>query len=199
MSDRSKWHKQVRVKLAGEIGVVWPETVQLLMEHYDRNCADKGLVMLKFKVDGLPISLNHMYEKGEGSAYVKAGTPGAFQDKSGRWRKRGTGPSHRLRQEVIDWRIVVMEAMGELRWKWKPTGVTAAMLLFESPYWITGRRTIREMDADNKTKPALDAVQHATEVPDELHWQIHVFKLLSKRQRTTIFLYDLGDIVEHYY
>lgn len=189
----------MRVKMSGQIGNVWPEAAQILIEHYQKKCANSGLVSLNFQVDGLPISLNHMYEKGAGSGYVKQGTPGAFQDNKGRWRKKGTGPSHRLRQEVLDWRVVLMEAMGRERWKWKPTGVTAAILFFESPNWLNARRQVREMDADNKIKPALDAVQHATETPDELHWQIHTFKLLSKRSRTTIHLYDLGDLVEYYY
>lgn len=178
---------------------MYPEVVELLSTHYDQKCAATGKQILKFTVDGLPPSLNHMYEKGEGAGYVKAGTPGAFQDKRGRWRKKGVGASHRLKKEALDWRLVTMEAMGPLRWQWKPTGVTAAILMFESPYWLNGKRQVREMDADNKAKPALDAVQHATEIPDELHWQLHVFKVLSKRQRTTIFLYDLGDVIEYYY
>lgn len=199
MKERSTWHNPVRVKMAGQLGVVWPEVTQILVEHYTKLCETKGLVHLKFQAGGLPISLNHQYVKGKGSSFCKPGTEGAFKDKSGRWRKKDTEVRHRLRQEAIDWRIVVMEAMGRDRWKWKPTGVTAAILLFESPQWVTARRTVREMDADNKTKPALDAVQHATDVPDELHWQLHVFKVLSKRKRTTIFLFDLGDLIEYYY
>ncbi len=198
MNERSTWKNKIRLKMAGELGIVWPETAQLLIQHYAERAKSNGLVALKFRIDGLPISLNHMYEKGRGSAYCKPGTPGGFVDKSGRWRKQGEFQT-RLRKEVIDWRIVVMEAMGHDRWKWKPTGVTAALILFESPNWVTSRREVRQMDADNKTKPALDAVQHATEIPDELHWQLHVFKVQSKRARTTIFLYDLGDVVEYYY
>lgn len=179
--------------MAGELGNVWPEEAQLLNLHHQKKCNDRGLIWMQFQVDGLPISLNHMYK--EGLAYCKPETPGAFQDKSGRWRVR----NKQLKSEATDWRIVLMNAMGPLRWKWKPTGVTAALVLFETPYWITAKRTVREMDADNKTKPLLDAIQHATEVPDELHWQFYVFKVLSKRQRTSVFLYDLGDVVEYFY
>lgn len=134
-----------------------------------------------------------MYD--EGLQFCKEGTPGAFQDKQNRWRVR----SKQLKPEVIAWRTVLTEAMGDLRWKWTPKGVTAAVILYESPAWLNVRREVRENDLDNKVKPALDAIQHATETPDELFWQLHVFKALSKRNRTTIFLYDLGDIVEHYY
>jgi hypothetical protein len=189
----TKWKKQIRVKMAGELGKVWPEEAQLLMHHHEKKCNERGLVHLRFRVDGTPISLNHMYK--DGLAFCQPDAPGAFQDKAGRWRKR----SHELRPEVIDWRVVVMEAMGEDRFKWKPTGVTAALILFETPLWLTQKREVREMDVDNKTKPALDAVQHATDIPDELHWQLYVFKVLSKRIRTTICLYDLGDLAEYYY
>ncbi len=185
--------------MAGAFGTVWPETAQLLMNHYKEKCTNRGLVQLYFQVGGLPISLNHMYEKGFGSEFCKPEDPGAWKGTDGRWRKRATEERTRLRKEAIDWRVMVSEAMGEDRWKWKPTGVTAAMILFETPRWLTYKRQVREMDADNKTKPALDAVQHATETPDELHWQIHIFKVQSKRERTHIFLYDLGDVVEYFY
>ncbi len=95
--------------------------------------------------------------------------------------------------------MVLTESMGEKRWQWKPTGVTAALILFETPLWLTAKRLVREMDVDNKVKPALDAVQQATDIPDELYWQLHVFKVLSKRPRTYFFLFDLGDVVEYYY
>lgn len=187
------WTRQMRTKIAGELGRVWPESALLLMEHFARRCDDRGLIRMHFQVDGLPLSLNHQYK--EGLAFCKQGTPGAFQDKTGRWRVR----SRRLRPEATDWRTVLTESMGPLRFKWKPTGVTAAVLLFETPYWLTGRRTIREKDIDNLVKPTMDAVQQSTEIPDELHWELHPYKVLSKRQRTTVLLYDLGDVVDYYY
>jgi hypothetical protein len=193
VKKRIQWNVPIRTKLVGQLGVVFPEVASLLIEHYQKNCSQKGLIHLNFKVDGLPLSLNHQYD--QTLPYCKEDTPGAFQDKAGRWRVRST----KLKADAMDWRLVLMEAMGTDRWKWKPTGVTAAILLLETPYWLTQKRLVREMDADNKTKPIFDAVQYATETPDELHWQFHVFKVLSKRQRTTIFLYDLGDVVEYYY
>lgn len=186
--------------MAGQLGQSWPETAQLLMEHFQNKCDLRGLVRLNFQVDGLPLSLNHQYISGTPAVYCKPDDPGAFKDKAGRWRKKSSaGFRHTLRPEALDWRMLVVEAMGRQRWLWKPTGVTAALILFESPYWLTGKRQVRENDIDNKTKPALDAVMHATEVPDELHWQLHVFKVQSKRQRTSIWLFDLGDVIESYY
>lgn len=187
------WTRQMRVKMGGQLGPAWPETARVLIDHFENQGKEKGLESMWFHVHGLPMSLNHQYR--QDLRFCKEGTPGAFQDKQGRWRVR----NNRLRPEVISWREVMVECMGDLRFKWKPTGVSAAILLFESPNWLDGRRQVREKDADNLTKPTFDAVQHATEVPDELHWEFHVYKLLSKRQRTTIFLYDLGDVVEYYY
>lgn len=187
------WARQMRVKMAGQLGKVWPETADLLIKHFETICTEKGLDSLAFQVHGLPVSLNHQYR--QDLMFCKVGTPGAFQDKQGRWRVR----NNRLKPEVKDWRNVLSECMGDLRFKWKPTGVCVAILLFESPHWLDGRRQVREKDADNLVKPALDAVQQATGIPDELNWQCHAFKVLSKRQRTTFFLYDVGDVIEYYY
>lgn len=187
------WPKQMRVKISGKLGSSLPESARILVDHFEHKSKELGLQSLWFYVHGLPISLNHQYK--QDLKFCTPKTPGAFQDKQGRWRVR----NNRLRPEVLDWRKVVIECMGDLRFAWKPQGVSAAVLLFESPYWLDQRRMVREKDADNLIKPAIDAVQHATSVPDELHWQFHVYKILSKRQRTTIFLYDLGDVVEYYY
>ena len=187
------WARQMRVKIAGQVGDVLPDLARLITHHLDRRCDEQGLVRVKFQVDGIPISLNHSYD--EGTAFCREGTPGAFQDKNGRWRAY----NKRLKPAVLNWRAVAAESIGQLSGKWQPTGATVAVLLFESPYWLTLKREVREKDVDNLIKPTLDAIQQASGIPDELHWQVHAFKLLSKRQRTTIFLYDLGTIVEYYF
>ena len=189
----AKHDKKMRVKIAGELGKVYPPAVEVVKNYYHAQCQERGLCFLEFRVDGLPRSLNHQYE--DGLSFCKPGTPGSFQDKQGRWRVR----NYRLKSDVLDWRNVVSETLGERKYEWQPTGITAAILLFEGPHWLTARRLVREEDADNKAKPTFDAIEKATGVPDELHWQFHVFKVLSKRRRTSIFLYDLGDVVEYYY
>lgn len=183
----------MRTKLAGEFGKVLPANALLNIEYYQTISKSNGLINMKFTFDGLPMSLNNHYDIA--TKYCKPGTPGAFRDNQGRWRQR----SHKLKPRAIDWRMVVQETMGQERWKWQPRGVTAAILLFESPEWIKKDHTVRPMDADNRVKGTFDAVQAATEVPDELMWQFHVYKVLSKRTRTTIFLYELSDVVEYYY
>lgn len=182
----------MRVKLGEELGKVYPPNCQVNIDFYEEHCKKLGLQSMKFKVDGLPRSLNNQYDMT--TKYCKAGTPGAFLDGKGRWRVN----SRRLRPEAYDWRIVVMDAMGSKRFDWRPTGVTAAILLFESQEWLHKNRKVRAKDADNLAKPAFDAIQSATETPDELHWEFHVYKVLAKRPRTTVMLFDLGDVISYF-
>lgn len=186
------WNQQMRVKLSGELGKVYPENCQVNMDYYMKRCRQLGLINLEFRIDGLPMSLNHQHEMG--TKYCKPGTPGAFQDGKGKWRVR----SNRLKPRVMDWRLIVMETMGAARFEWRPTGVTAAILLFESNEWLHKNRKVRAKDADNLAKPAFDAIQFATETPDDLHWEFHVYKVLAQRPRTTVMLFDLGDVVDFY-
>lgn len=169
--------------MAGELGQVWPETVQMVLQHLVGNAKNHGRQWFHFRVNMLPKSLNKMYLKGR-----------SFKNKQGQQKT-----TFRLHPDIETFRVEVCQAMGIKRWQWKPTGVTAAVILLESQFWLTQKREIREKDADNLVKPILDAVQNATEVPDELHWQLHVFKLPSKWNRTTVYLFDLGDLVEFYY
>ncbi len=183
---RIKWQKIMRVKLAGQLGETYPEVMQLLLNYYNTNSENKGLLKMGFKCHDLPISLNHMYLRNR-------------DFKGGQFKADGSQKkAYRLHPSIHEYRLLVMEALGQDRWKWKPTGVTAAIILLESPHWLTQRRQVKEEDADNKVKPIFDAVENATETPDELHWQFHVFKIFSKWRRTTVYLFDLGDVVEFY-
>lgn len=168
----SKPTRRVRTKIAGELGKTWPELAQIILNYYISRARDRGLCSVHFQVRDLPISVNHMY--GRSGARI--------------W----------LKPEAENYRLMVLEALGTKRWSWKPSGVTAAVLLLESPKWITKRLEVREMDADNRVKPIFDAIEVATETPDELHWQFHVFKIASKWTRTSVYLFDLGDVVEWY-
>lgn len=185
--------KQVRVKMAGELSKVLPPTASIVINALQAQCESAGRIHLKFTCPGLPPSLNRMYERS--TPFCKPDTPGSFQDRQGRWRVQ----SQKLTPKAIEWKLLLVQAMGQLWHKWTPSGVTAAVLLFESPYWLTAQRVVREIDVDNRVKIVFDAIQQATGTKDELHWNFYVEKILSKRQRTTIFLFDLGDIVEYYY
>lgn len=160
--------------MAGELGKVWPELAQIILQHYLKKCKDFDRPTLHFQVDGLPMSLNHQYKKNKNGGF-------------------------RLDPKILDYRMRVCEALGLRRFNFNKTSTYAAVLLLESPLWLTSKREVRQMDADNRVKAILDSCEHAMDLPDELCWNHSVFKVQSKRERTTVYLFDLGDIVEHYY
>lgn len=122
-----------------------------------------------FEIPELPPSLNHQYGR------------------------RADG-GNCLKQHVKDFRMSVLCSIGQKRWR--PEGVFAAVILFESPGWITKAHLVRIVDVDNKVKPLLDAIEKATQTPDELVWHAHIFKIVSAKTRTITHLFDLGDIID---
>lgn len=104
----------------------------------------------------------------------------------------------RLTKETKDFRTLVKMAIGANKFGFKCGGTVAVLIFLESPKWITLKHTVREMDTDNRIKPTLDAVKEAIGVPDETNWELHVWKLASKNTRTTVHLFDLGDVVNFY-
>lgn len=178
--DRELWPVKMRVKLVGELGKELPLTARFLFNQLYDHCRLKGLKTLTFQVNRLPTSANAMYRKRRGDFGPK-------------------GKQFYLSPDAEEFRALTIEALGERRWSWKPTGVTAAIALYESPYWISKTHRVRENDVDNRAKCTFDAVKIATNVPDELHWELHLYKLLSKRTRTTVFLFDMGEVLEYFY
>jgi Holliday junction resolvase RusA-like endonuclease len=72
------------------------------------------------------------------------------------------------------------------------------MILLESPRWITKKHTIRAMDLDNRVKPMLDAIKESINSPDETNWELHVYKVASKKEQTTVAIFDLGDVINYH-
>lgn len=164
---------------------MFPSTANMLFDHFEGLAQRSNLSRIAFEVSGLPLSLNHQYQTSV--RYRK--------DESG--KKKGYVRKN-LKPEVEDYRWIVKAAVSRLGEKWKPTGVTAAIILFESPIWLTKAHFPRQKDADNLVKPVLDATEKATNVADELHWEFHVYKMASGRERTVVYLFDLGPVVEYY-
>ncbi len=73
-----------------------------------------------------------------------------------------------------------------------------AMVFLQSPHWITQKHTMRDMDGDNRLKPLFDAIECCTGQRDNANWQHHCYKLASNIERTTVYLFDLGDLIEYY-
>lgn len=149
-----------------------PRTARLLYSALRSGCPPP----LFFSVPELPINSNDQLRRG---------------------RVVGTGaPIMYLRKEVDEWRRLVLEAIVKRGDEWRPRGVTCAILVLESPRWLTKERRPRAMDCDNRYKSFGDAVEAATLVQDHTTWEIHVYKLASTRTRAVGILFDLGCEVE---
>lgn len=169
--------KKVRIKTVAKLGDYWPPAARAVLAHYELRRRESNLPTTCFAVDSLPISLNNQYIKG---------------------RTWGGKTNFRLHPEQEVFRQLVAYAMGPKKLDWLPTGTVAAVILFETPEWIKQDYTVSTRDVDNLIKPLLDAVKVCSGMPDELAWQLHAFKLVSKRTRTSVYLFDLGDVVEYF-
>lgn len=147
-----------------------PATLRYLIEGYERDGIKRGF--LKFMVPEAPPTVNHMYQH----------------------TRRGTF----LTKEVQNFRRHVHFALAASGQKFICTGTMAMIICLETPYWVTKKSTIREMDCDNRIKPVIDAVKLSLQIPDETVWELHVYKMPSKKIQTTVYLFDLGDIVDVY-
>jgi Holliday junction resolvase RusA-like endonuclease len=175
-SKKSNSEIKIRLNTTDKISDAMPVMAKTLIDYYTAQCVATGKCHVSFSVEGMPKSVNHQHV-----TVRRQGRPIVF-----------------LSPEAKVFRQQAYYAMGSKRKDWKPTGVTCAVLIFESPQWVTKKLAVRKMDCDNRIKPVFDAIQEATGSPDELHWNIHAFKIASHRERTTAFLFDLGDIVDYY-
>lgn len=153
-----------------EFGVDVPPTARLIFD-WAFGEEQRGRNSLSFSVAELPPTLNHMYQQ--------------------------VGHRRVLADETRVFREMVAYAIGGRRRGWSPSQVMA-LIFFESPYWLTKKNTMRDADGDNRVKPLFDAIQHCVDVPDYTNWEFHAYKLASSRVKTSVYLFDLGDIVDWY-
>jgi Holliday junction resolvase RusA-like endonuclease len=157
-----------------------PSTIKLILNHYQALATLTGRASLCFTVPILPLTTNHdkraAINKATGKAFIYT------------------------KSEAKEIKRAVEVAMMPLRSKWtdRGTGTLAAVLIWESPLWMTKAHGLRERDVDNPVKPMLDAIKEASANPDHKFWDLHVFKVQSKQTRAHVYLYDLGEIVEVY-
>lgn len=159
----------IRLRTVGTLGLVFPPTAQLIL-NWALAAAHRKQV-LSFAVPSLPPSVNHIYE-------------------TGRHGKRILTP------ECHAFRLQVKQAIHGFNWR--PTGQLIGINFYQSPHWITKRRTIRPMDADNRAKALYDAIEGATGVNDSRLWEYHSYKIPSPRVQTSVYVIDLGDIIDWY-
>lgn len=160
----------IRVRTIGQLGLAFPPTAQLILNWAHANRPQSQILSLA--VPALPPSVNHMYLPGR---------PG----------------QRRLSPEALAFRELVRESIGDER-KWRPFGSLLAVCFYSSPHWITKRREIRKMDVDNRQKALLDAIGHATGVNDCRFWEYHAYKIAAAQVQTSVYVVDLGNIVEWY-
>jgi len=101
-----------------------------------------------------------------------------------------------LDPRIREWRELVDDRIKALGIHWQPRGVTAGVLVFESPIWVTKKHTIKKADADNRIKATFDAIALSTESDDSHLWEGHFYKLFGRRECTHVWLFDLGDVIE---
>jgi Holliday junction resolvase RusA-like endonuclease len=94
---------------------------------------------------------------------------------------------------VRDYRSAVDAACW--RKQFVPRGTVGAVLVFESPNWVTKKHLVRSRDLDNPVKTVLDALQLSLQMRDELVWEMHTAKLFGRRDMTHVWLFDLGDVI----
>lgn len=161
----------VRVKTMGAFGEDFPETAKVIFDWALNKTRKRDY--LSFTVPELPPSVNHMYIQ--------------------------VGHARRvLSPEAQTFRELVTVAIGSKRHDWKPKGVVMAMVFLQSPFWINKKHQIRDADGDNRLKSLMDAVQVTTGISDNTNWEFHVWKVPSGQKRTTVYMFDLGDVVEYY-
>ncbi len=147
-----------------------PYSVKVLMNAY--RLARGGVAELYAEIPMMPASANKMYRK----AFTKGGHQGFYLDK-----------------DVKLFRDMAMAKMWGKRFT--PRATVGCILVFETSGWITKEQKIRKRDADNPVKCALDAISQAINLPDEMIWDLHVSKLVSRRDAAHVWMFDLGDVV----
>lgn len=160
---------KIRVKNVEPLTKVLPFTAQAVLNALLGQGKQRSA--LNFAVNELPPTVNHMYK------HTRFGT--------------------RLTEEAKTFRTLVGLAIGAQRFTFKSRGTSAVLIFLESPHWITKKLTVRERDGDNRIKPTLDAIKEFTGIPDETNWEVHVWKVASRQTRTTVYLFDLGDVVDY--
>lgn len=160
----------------------WPDSARMLIEHFTKLSHERGSQYFTVSVPEIPMSLNSQYTK-----------------KIIRDRKTGKRRIHQsLKAEVKTFRLLIQSQRNRIDFNPNHAELWAAVILFESPHWVTKKHTVRIQDGDNLVKPYFDAVEKAFEIPDQRIWEHHPYKVYSSKVRTTGYFFGLGDIVKKF-
>lgn len=153
--------------------------INLVVTLFERECEDNGWDRAMVRIPGIPKSLNHQYRRGShGNTFL--------HEDVRKWRDTARLAIHRMKPRVVF------------------HGLINGVIIFRSPKWVTQKGTAALQDADNRTKPVLDAIKQDPKKPnlpylikdDSLLWEWYTAKQLSDREETVIYIYSAGDIVD---
>lgn len=159
---------KIRRLVVREFGMDFPPTAQVLIDWAVSR--GKHNSWLNFSVPELPPSVNKLYAT--------------------------IGTRRILSKDGVAFKRIVAAAIGSKKATWKPKGAVMVLIFLQSPFWITKKDMMRNMDGDNRVKALLDAIQECTGVPDYTNWEFHCYKAASSQVRTSAYLFDLGDVVQ---
>ncbi len=160
----------VRVRWADQIEKALPPSALLLLKHF----REESRGQFAYSVPMVPQTINHAHKY-----FVRAGHVATTIHEK-------TLAFYDMHDKLLMFR----------RNEWNPSGVAAAVIVFESPeHWVTKARTIKEADCDNRVKVLLDAVKRTTHHDDCIFWEVHPYKLLGKTEATHVWLFDMGDLI----
>ena len=172
---------KLRFRWAPRIDDALPIAARTLLKLY-RELAD-GRSQISFRIPALPPSVN--------SIYLRATKKRTYAD--GRVENQHTVV---LDQEARDFVKLTAFYLNARRGEWTPRGLSAAVVVFESPTWVTAAKELRKKDLDNKIKVLFDAAAMALGKDDIRHSQLAAYKLFGHRDRTHVWLFDVGDIMD---
>jgi Holliday junction resolvase RusA-like endonuclease len=71
--------------------------------------------------------------------------------------------------------------------EWKPNLIQVTIVL-RSPRWLTKKGSITKIDADNRVKPLLDAIEKPLGIPDQVFVDTRVIKFPDSIESTEVYL-----------
>lgn len=111
-----------------------------------------------------------------------------------RWHSKKTNKTgFSLQESVVEFhKMAAASCWGK---SYKPRGTIGAVIAVESPDWITLEHKVKDRDIDNGIKIVLDSLQDSLTVRDSLVWEVYGCKILSRREATHVWLFDLGEVI----
>jgi Holliday junction resolvase RusA-like endonuclease len=110
------------------------------------------------------------------------------------WKIRADGRSHKDKRAKSFEEELLLRGRTVIKAPVKK-GVFAILIAVESPGWIKQDGTVRETDIDNLMKSPIDGIKELIG-GDHLVWDVHAFKVQSRREYTTVVIFELGDIID---